>query len=356
MACKERRYGAFVISGKIDNAPSDKVYLEHLPFGGKEPVVVDSTTIKKDGQFELRSIANEEGIYGLAIDKGPEVLLINDNNGIRVKLDMNNFKSYTTDGSDASTKLHQFLDVYSKEYPKLTSLIKLDDSLRSTKITDSVATVLSSQEDAQLKKVNTVIHDAITNTSSPALRYYLIGKAYATMQPEEIKKLADASANDFKEHSGLAYLKTIANAAVPNYELSGKQAPEISLTDTAGKAITLSSFRGKYVLVDFWASWCAPCRAENPNVVATYKKYKDKNFTILGVSLDKSKGAWKDAIETDKLSWTQVSDLKEWDSDVVKPYHINGIPFNVLLDPERKIIAFGLTGKKLERKLEEVLK
>jgi thiol-disulfide isomerase/thioredoxin len=108
-------------------------------------------------------------------------------------------------------------------------------------------------------------------------------------------------------------------------------------------------------LVDFWASWCLPCRRENPNVVNAYNKYKGKNFTILGVSLDKEKSDWTDAIQADKLSWTQVSDLKEWNSLAVSTFDFNGIPFNILIDPQGKVIAQGLRGDELEKKLQELL-
>jgi thiol-disulfide isomerase/thioredoxin len=123
-----------------------------------------------------------------------------------------------------------------------------------------------------------------------------------------------------------------------------------------GNDVRLSSFKGKYVLVDFWASWCMPCRRENPSVVQAYNKYKDKNFTILGVSLDKEKGDWVQAIQKDNLSWTQVSDLQEWNSIAVSTFNFNSIPFNVLLDPEGKVIAQSLRGNELEKKLGEVLK
>ena len=109
-------------------------------------------------------------------------------------------------------------------------------------------------------------------------------------------------------------------------------------------------------VINFWASWCKPCRAENPNIVAAYNKYKGKNFTILGVSLDKDKSAWVNAIKKDNLSWPQMSDLKEWESSSVQTYHISAIPFNVLIDPSGKIIAQSLRGDALEQKLAEVLK
>lgn len=136
----------------------------------------------------------------------------------------------------------------------------------------------------------------------------------------------------------------------------GQIAPDFTMNDTTGKPVSLSSFRGKYVLIDFWASWCGPCRAENPNVVKTYNEYKGKNFTILGVSLDKTKDAWEKAIKDDHLDWNQVSDLQYWDNAAAQLYGVQAIPANFLLDPQGKIIAKNLRGEDLENELAKVLK
>jgi peroxiredoxin len=164
------------------------------------------------------------------------------------------------------------------------------------------------------------------NGLSPAVQQSVQGKAFAARLPK---------------------LKAVA---------LGATAPEFAEADTSGKIVSLSSFRGKYVLVDFWASWCGPCRHENPNVVKAFNKYKGQKFTIIGVSLDRpgAKDKWLKAIHTDGLTWTQLSDLKFWDSKTAGLYAVRGIPQNFLLDPDGKIIGKNLRGDDLEDKLAEI--
>ncbi len=359
--CSEKGTGAFTVSGKITNAPSQKIFLQELPFTGNEPIILDSGSIATDGAFSLQGMAKEEGLYRVVIENGPDVLIVNDDNDIKLTLDVNQYRSYKLEGSPASQSLHDLFEQYRVKDSVLYLAFTQLDTLQKQNANDSILNIARSQKDAQMKAMNTLVKDFITNSPSPAARYYVIGMASRTLPQEEVLQLTNASLEKFKTHNGLARIKSMltvqqpAAAAKPAYALLNKQAPEISLPDLNGKMISLSSFKGKYVLVDFWASWCGPCRKENPAIVAAYHQFKDKNFTILGVSLDQEKENWEEAIKADKLEWAQISDLKYWQSSVVPLYGFDAIPFNVLVDPSGKIIASELRGENLQKKLAEVL-
>jgi peroxiredoxin len=171
--------------------------------------------------------------------------------------------------------------------------------------------------------------------------------------PEEVNSLLSTLGKELQETDEMIEIKRTAEEN-KNF-IKGAKAPDFTQTDTSGAAITLSSLQGKFVLIDFWASWCKPCRAQNPSMLRLYQKYKNKGFTILGVSLDAKKEAWLKAIHDDKLEWQHVSDLKFWSNDVAKQYKITSVPQNFLLDPKGVIIGKNLSGDDLDQLLEKEL-
>ena len=192
------------------------------------------------------------------------------------------------------------------------------------------------------------------NTSSPIALFVLNQYAGYDINVTEVEPLYNKLSKKLrKTPSGLDFAKKLELA---RKTAVGQIATEFTQPDVEGRNVSLTSYKGKYVLVDFWASWCGPCRAENPNVVKAYSKFRDKGFDILGVSLDEKKDKWQAAIQADNLPWTHVSDLKGWKNAAAEQYGIRAIPQNLLLDPKGMIIARNLRGEALERKLSEILK
>ncbi len=239
-ACNSKRK-LFEISGKITNTTAKKVYLQYLVWGAERPIVVDSISLQKDGSFLLSTAyGNEESIYELVFDTTASVLLINDDNKVFINIDRNNFKKYVINGSKASTDLHNFLENYSAAYPALIATSMRLDTIQNEKTTDSIVTVVKLEKAQQLQKVNTIITNAFKNTTSPALRYYLIAKAFATMPVNQIQELSTVATTDQPNHTGLAFIKSIITKEV-NKQKANALAVEKQKKDSILKAALIDS-------------------------------------------------------------------------------------------------------------------
>jgi peroxiredoxin len=376
-SCKESAEKKFLVTGKLTNAKARMIYLERVPAATMQPMIEDSALIDQEGNFTLKAEPGESMVFNLTLDRSrfPIASIINDAEQVKLNITMSREKpefteKYDVEGSPASQQMKTFMIDFNNDLQKIFNTSRQLDSLQQIGAAESLTAPLATDQQLMADKIRGYVENALNKSNDPALSLFELGYYQSTangagfglkaLPNETVYSIVTAAAQKFPMHQSLAAIKNsfdqqMKKDAAANWV--GRDAPDFALPDVNGKQVRLSSYRGKYVLVDFWASWCGPCRQENPNLVKAFQQFKDKNFTVLGVSLDRpgQKDRWLKAISDDKLAWTNVSDLQYWNSAVVPLYGFEGIPFNVLVDPQGKIIGQSLRGRMLEQKLGEVL-
>lgn len=360
MACNKVGDDRFEISGTIEGAAGESLKL--IEFTLEDAITVDSAIIDEKGNFKLTSATTEPTVYMLSLGtSGIVPVVVENGTAITIEAKAEQFvTSAKVKGSSGSQELIGYFQEFENFQKKVSSLN--EELMPYANLPEFETKRAEAQEkykgyqDAQ----KAFVKDFINNNDNGIVPVFAALYAANFISPEAEFEWFFGLLNRFeKEHAKSKYTAWFKQFVEPYRNLAelqaGKPAPDFKLATPEGDSLALSDLRGKYVLVDFWASWCAPCRQENPNVVKMYERFKGKNFEILGVSLDRGKAEWVKAIADDKLAWKHVSDLKYWDSMVTGLYAIQSIPATLIVDPQGNIVARNLRGPELESKLASLL-
>jgi len=349
-ACKNK--DSFTITGKIDKAgDSKKVYLY------QHDAIIDSAFLNDKKEFSFTRKSVDADFFNLSV--GDKLIILIAKNGDEIELNIQGIEAqndYVVIGSDDSEKVHDFSLIASK-YATIFNDIQrefVDQVSKDSTLQDSLRKVLLPQFEENMASYSKKTTDFGLANSGNLAGFYAMGTLDQESNEQALLAYAEQIKGKFKNNTAVEQFLKRMEAIKP--VSIGQMSPSFEMASSDGKVVKLSDFKGKYVLLDFWASWCGPCRTENPNIVRTYATFKNKNFTVLGISLDDDKDSWLKAIKEDQLSWTHVSELKRWESPIANLYKIEGIPASFLLNPEGKIIAKNLRGEALTKFLRKTLK